>query len=154
MKAFIILLFPRKSVAHQQDNKWERYQNYTWGMDRIDLAQDKDRWRALVNAVMNLRVHKMQGISWLAENRLASQEILCSVWVSEWVSEWVSGYINTSFTIRKHWLEISVTWSPRNQVFWVPPCGCVISSRRFEDTFRLHFQGEFTDSVTLWTVQH
>jgi hypothetical protein len=27
-----------------------------WGMDWIDLALDRDRWRALVTAVMNLWV--------------------------------------------------------------------------------------------------
>ena len=26
-----------------------------WGMDWFDLAQDRDRWLTLVNAVMNLR---------------------------------------------------------------------------------------------------
>jgi hypothetical protein len=31
------------------------------GMDLIDLAEDRDRWRVLVNAVMNLRVPSNAG---------------------------------------------------------------------------------------------
>jgi hypothetical protein len=34
-----------------------------WGMDWIYLAEDRDRLQALVNAVINLRVLKMRGIS-------------------------------------------------------------------------------------------
>jgi hypothetical protein len=49
------------------------------GMDWIDLAQDGKGWRALVNAVMNVRVPKMWGISSLADIRLASQEGICSM---------------------------------------------------------------------------
>ena len=33
------------------------------GMDWIELAQDRERCRARVNAIMNLRFHKMRGIS-------------------------------------------------------------------------------------------
>jgi len=31
------------------------------GMDWIELAEDKNRWRALVNAVMNVRVPENEG---------------------------------------------------------------------------------------------
>ena len=41
----------------REDNIKMDLQEAGWlGMDWIDLAQDKDRWRALANAVMNLWV--------------------------------------------------------------------------------------------------
>ena len=36
-------------------------------MDKIDVSQDRDKWRALVNEVMNIWFRKKQAISWLGE---------------------------------------------------------------------------------------
>jgi hypothetical protein len=43
-------------------------------MDWINLAQDREQWLALVNAVMDFEFHKMLGICRVAEQLLVSEE--------------------------------------------------------------------------------
>ena len=47
-----------------EDNIKVDLQEVSWSCgDWMELAQDRDRWRALVGTVRNLRVPKMRGVS-------------------------------------------------------------------------------------------
>jgi len=52
---------PRRRCA---DNIVTYFKETGWGLEWIDRAQDRDKWRAVVNTVMNSGLHKMRGISW------------------------------------------------------------------------------------------
>jgi hypothetical protein len=52
------------------------------------MAQNWHQWRALVNIVLNIRLPKMLGSSWVAAQLAAPEEELSSV--NEWMSEWLS----------------------------------------------------------------
>jgi hypothetical protein len=45
-----------------------------WGDDWIGLAKDRNRWRAVMNSVLNLRLHEMLG-----NYRVASRLVFTSV---------------------------------------------------------------------------
>jgi hypothetical protein len=45
-----------QGVDGRMGSKWILGRLFGGGVEWIQLAQDRDRWRAVVNAVMNLRV--------------------------------------------------------------------------------------------------
>jgi hypothetical protein len=51
----------RRPLGKPRRKKWDHkiktdLQEVGWGVDWIELAQDRDMWRNLLNAVMNLQV--------------------------------------------------------------------------------------------------
>ena len=54
--------------------------------DWMDLAHDRDRWRALVSTVRNLRVPKMRGISRLAAAPVSFSRRTLLHGVSMWIA--------------------------------------------------------------------
>jgi hypothetical protein len=74
--------------------------------DWMELAQDSDRWRALVSMVRNLGVRKMRGISWLAAEPVSFSRRTLLHGVSKYMNNHsIMNILRTSTHICKHTQE-------------------------------------------------
>jgi hypothetical protein len=58
-------------------------------VDLINLAQDRDQWRAVTNLELKLGFYKIPGISLVAEELLTSEEEILSHGVFQFISKTV-----------------------------------------------------------------
>ena len=47
------------------------------GLEWINLAQDLDKWQAVVSTVVNLQIHTVWGDCWTAKELLACEGLCC-----------------------------------------------------------------------------
>jgi hypothetical protein len=87
-----------------------------WGdVDWIDLAEDRDRWRALVNSVLNFGFHKMLGSYRVSKQLGISRVVLSSMEFSYVIIQplWSSGQ-SSRLQIQRSALD-----SRHYQILWV-----------------------------------
>ena len=98
--------------------------------DWMELAQDRDRWRTLVSTLMNLRVPKMRGISWLAAEPVSFSRRTLLHGVSKWVthspehSVFICNFTTAHLTLfYVKYKMVSCTFSATKQIlipsFWI-----------------------------------
>jgi hypothetical protein len=69
------------------------------GVDWIVLGQDRDRWTALVSAVMSLRVHKMSGNYRVVSQPVASRVVLSSMESISYLVSYSLSFITSNINI-------------------------------------------------------
>jgi hypothetical protein len=84
--AYMVLMgkSKKRSLRGRCRHRWETniemdLQDIWEGVNWISVAQDREKWQAVVSVAMNLWFHKMREISSLSEELLASQEVLNSM---------------------------------------------------------------------------